>query len=524
MIDVNDNNEKFLSNRKNFSDLILAAGKEGKYQLVILILLFSSNYICAMSCSMMALHKILPDYSCINKKEENFNYVIKNEIIEDNKCIKKLCPEANDTYTRVQINYNSYKNHKTELKLICDDDFFFYFAQLLFVGRVLGMIIYSFISDKYGRKMSYYLQIYIQLICIIISLIFKNKYIAFLVNFLSNTIIYLFNHSNVISSEIMSERYYSIAGAFYANAFSFNGIISVIIMYFFRDWNIILYYHLVIVLTILIFSYLHLTETPLFLLDQNNIKEFRITIKKIFRYNHSDLLLDEDKKIKFKNLLKNAKKFEKTTKIINSKNFEDFQCIHSDVSTYKKSIDYIRGIFGPYATLFNSKNNVILVIKFALTNTTYMFIYYGQLLYVESVPGNIYSTLIVIYLTEIIIQMFATSIINKFKKTDMIIYCSLFSAINCAMILIFNKNLEVVYVNIFFLTSFNSIGVIVLNVYMAECFHVSIKSIGISTASVVSNGMFLIFPYLLMIFGNPYLVYGSFSLLLYFFLKYYTLN
>lgn len=515
--------------KERYRSLLEKAGMEGKFQKNIFIILVLAAYISAVMCTMMPLHKVNPEYKCLNKFDfidDTFGDYSKYKtdtkrysVNFDEHCVRKFCKDwpgfQSEILTVLVADYESNVNHISEMDLMCDEDFFVTFTQCMFLGRIFGLIVHSFLSDKYGRMLALNVQLYLQLGCVIISYFMKLRYSAFVLAFISNSCMNLWNHTALMSTEMMSEKMYSLAGAMTTLAFSLSGLINLAIMYYFKNWNIILAYHFIIICYIIYMSRFYMIETPLFLLENFNFREFRKTIKKINSINNAD------KPHISSELIKELKDVHVLEKIENSQNiFAEIRNSDFQTSLYvlKRTVLVVKSIFDPYLNILRNSYNIFNVLKFSVMQTSLLFIYYGQLLFVEELPGDMFFNLLVIYMTEILIEFVASCVCQAFPKKFLLLVCSLASAIFSLIIIIFMHNHFIVTINVFLLTCFNTIAVVALNIYASETIDIKVKSVSISICSVIANTSFLISPYLIMFLGNIYVTFMILSVFMFFFL------
>lgn len=499
--------------KEKYRSIIDLAGMEGKFQQKVFIIFVLASYISGMTCTLMPLHKISPDYICgtndvfAGKKYINgeiYSDIDKYKLIDDDKCVNQYCQKENKHINNILIvDTESSINHITELDLFCDsENFFLIFTQVVFFGRMIGILIHSFISDKYGRAMSLYVQLCLQLGCIVLSYFFKYRYLAYILAFLSYTCMSLLNHACLMSTEMMGEKMYSLVAGFANFAFSLNGLINTGIIYYFRDWNFILLYHFGITVYILYMCRFYMTETPLFLLENGNYRQFRKTMKQINMINNG-----ESNKTQSETFLKALSEVQSMQKADNS------------ACDFRNKIQN-KSLLEPYLNILHSWKYISDIIKFSAILSSVLIIYYGQLLYVEDLPGNIFFNLFVIYTTEIFIELVASYICQIFgdNKKLLLSICCLSSGIFSFSIILFYNFQVLVTINIFLLTCVNSIAYVAILVFMSESIDVNVKSVSISFCFIIAFLSILISPYLTMLFGNVYIVFGLLSILTFLYL------
>jgi MFS family permease len=482
---------------------------EGRYQKIMFALMCIASFVSCLILTVFALQKDPPEYECFNRidffdQDHHANILYgkyKNnqsfKIIENGHCIDKYCSKRPDYGNHILwvlvADYSSITNFVTELDIFCDiETFFARMTQVVFIGRIFGMILFSYISDKYGRYVSFW----IQLILIIISnfgfLFLKTKFFYLFLSFVVCSCLNIYSLSSVMSTEIMSESMYSLLNGLIAAFFTICGLSDIFVLYFLKNWNILIYVHIIVCGIGVYLCKTYLTETPLYLLDKELYHQYEEVIIKISKINQTY----ETSNIKSK-LDEIKLKYPEVTNVVEKK---------------EESRGLFLTIFGPYVLVFISYRNMnqlalMLVIYLAMN-----LVFYGQLLNIEKLEGNIYFNTSVVYIAEIIAEVSAGYLLQRLPRKGLITFCFGLSTFFCFAVSGLSEEYGALRTCAIFINSFAiSVSFISVYVYSAELFSTNVKSTMLSLLSNLSNLFMLITPYLIELFASPFLLFAIFS-------------
>jgi len=182
------------------------------------------------------------------------------------------------------------------------------------------------------------------------------------------------------------------------------------------------------------------------------------------------------------------------------------------VKTEFKIKEVIKSILGPYLLIFNSFNNVWNIAKILFAYTTGIFIYYGQLFYIEEIPGSIYFNLLLVFTAEVIFELISGQLLLIMEKKNILVLSGVFSTIGCFIVYLFQG--EIIKLSMVFLvTMCNAINFVAMAVFLSDNFEVSVKSTSISLTSLISNLFMMFSARVIYLFGNSYLAFGTFSVI-----------
>jgi MFS family permease len=482
-----------------YRDLLNEIGLEGKYQKILSILFCLTTLFCCLILTSMPVQKEYPSHSCISREELNstkYNYIINNKeqfkIYDDQKCISKLC-------SRNQIlivDFYSIRNFITELDIVCDfEDFYLRSTQMIFFGRIVGNIIFSYISDKFGRFKSYKIQFYLLLGSYITMLLIKNQFVYLLVCFVTSGCFNIYNLASAMSTETMNLSMYSLVNGLIGAFYSLSGFLNIFVLYFFHNFPYLIMMNILIGCIVGYLMINYMTETPHFLLAKKNYYQLNNVIVKIAEINET--LDNKEVKRKFKAI----------------NNFLISQKFNSDNLTQVENFE-IKEILGPYKTAFRSKTTTFTFIKLMIPFAAMFVIYFGQALNVEKMNGSIYFNSLMIYSGEIIAEISSGIFLKLYKRKFLMIgaYACSFVLLLFMITLYFFKIFAFLQTILLLAnTFFISVLFTVLYVYAAEIFDTSVKSTMISVLVNFSNLLLLFSPYMIDSFSSPLILFAIFS-------------
>jgi MFS family permease len=506
-----------LNNNNNikgkFMELIEVAGNKGKYQKVQFLVLTVIAFVSCLSLVMVSLHKTKPHFDCFDKHEfeDGVEYdIYKNnkryKIIHQEECVKEYCAKTpgfeNEILTVLVLDSHSIVNLNTELDTECrTEEYFDAFTQQVFLGRLLGSLIFSYVSDRFGRWYTFTILLYGLLASQLIYLFYKNTFVI-LINGLCATICsQIWNLVCQMATESMDRKMYSLAGGVYGAAYAFTGIFNIIIIYFFSNWNYVVWVHLILTIGCVYFSFYYITETPIYLLENQRYEELKKVLIQISVINNKEDIS------RHKQLLAGIDEITKETNVT--------KLSSSDDKLVKKEGFSVGGmlkqIFGPYIALFGNYNNVMTILKTGFIYNSIIYIYYGQILYVEQLPGNADFNLFMAFIGELLANIAAGIILTLMddRKKLLIIIFAIIAIVCYGMLLL--TDAVMILSGVFVSAIFITIAFVVFMLYFTEIVDVKVKSISLALMSNTSSVLIILSPYLIKLFLNS--AYFMFSCL-----------
>ena len=538
--------------KEEYKKLLIDIGMEGKYQRLLFRVFCMAAFLCCLLLTSFPLQKDIPEHYCVNKQdfvdnsEGKFNIYKADSkrfsIITETQCVEQICfkkeeigegveshnkmvenqitdEKLNPRNTVLIVDNKSVTNFVTELNVICKmESFFGTMTQMLFLGRIIGNFVFAYVSDKYGRLICFKLQVYTIVVCHLIFFFVKVDWVYILVALVASGCLNTYNLVSAMSTEMMSQKMYSLLNGLLGASFTLTGLIDIVVLYFLKNWNILLLLHFLVSGVVVYAMTYYLTETPIFLLDQGNYRELSETIKKMATVNETY----ESQNVK--NRLDALKEFRNINKI-KSKTEGFFNSLSAEfASAYssrrgsavsKKPENFIESISGPYMIAFKSKETSTQFLKILFVYLTMNFVFYGQVLNVEKMNGNIYFNSFIIYTAEIISEISAGYFLQNYGRRQMIIACFGLSTFFCFLLNIIeiSGGSPVFFTMFIFLNSFFiSITFVVIYVYSAELFDSNVKSTMVSLLVNLSNVFLLTSPYLIAQFTSPFGLFCILSL------------
>ena len=375
---------------KLYKEAIHETNLYGKYQIYITYLICLVAFSSSLICITFPTQKEIPPYTCKTRDEISTDM----KIFDDPACINKFCNEENKI---LEVDYKSFKNFITILDQFCSiDTYSNKFARMMFIGRILTTIIFSYVADTYGRRITYLIVLVIIIVSNLGFFILVNPEIYLFLGLLSNMGMNNYNLSIIISVEIMNEELYSFLNGVFGTIFALCGIFSLLIMILFGNWFIIIFIHLVINFVCLYYCYYYLIETPMYSLA---IKDFRQLDDTIMILSNINGTYNNVKPI----IEKINKKKESIIIVKETKGFS------------------ILNMIEPYIKIFYMKSELDKFIFLIFPFIFLFFIYYGQILFVDKFPGNIKINSFIIFFSDALGPYIASHLL-KFKNRKKILF------------------------------------------------------------------------------------------------------
>lgn len=181
----------------------------------------------------------------------------------------------------------------TELDLVCDNKWWpSTSTSLFYVGSLFGNVLFGFIADKYGRRTSFFILLFMEVTISIITS-FSPNYVVFTVLRTLNgtTFPALFQIPFILCLEIMGPGYRTFAGMMICLFFAVALMILAGLAYIFNSW-----FSLALVTSVpfvSLFSYWwFVPESPRWLLSYGRINEAEVIIQSIAKWNKKEIAPD----------------------------------------------------------------------------------------------------------------------------------------------------------------------------------------------------------------------------------------
>ena len=482
--------------KTEYETAIKEMGLNGKYQNIVFYIIAFSSFICGLMITAFPVEKEIPNYVCINRYEfedfEEYSFYKNNpqfKIIESEECVEKFCKEPLQVLV---ADYGEMRNFITMLDTMCNvDKFSGEFTKRLFLGRILAIFFTSYISDNIGRKITIHILLVLLLMTNIGFFFFRNNSAFLTITFFANMSMQLFNINTVYSVEIMSDDIYSVLSGAMGLFHTICGVFGIVIMFLFQDFIVLLSIHLVLDVIIIYYAFVYLVETPKFCLYTKDYTQLKESITFIANINGT-----YDTKI-----LPIFKKIDAICE--KNQNTPDTEESKGEFNIVGKISYFISSVFSPYIKIFTRKKELFDLGFLFFPFATVFFVYYGQLMFIERLPGNAQVNSLLIYCSELFAPNIAGYMLIHMKRRT--IYSSVFiaSIILCALLTQIENAIMVsilVALNAFVI----SMNFIVQYVIAAELFDCSVKTSAMGVLILLSNLFMVPGDLLLGLFSSPF--------------------
>ena len=509
------------SMEEDYTKLIEVCGKSGAYQKILMIIFLVSSFVGYYILTLIPLMKELPPYKCIDYNDFNDNSEYdqyKNnkqfQIVKNEECIIKHCMKEEPMLSPLIIIADLYYNFNlvADFRMFCFvDEFIGKITQSLTIGRLVGMLTFSYVSDKYGRRITFFIQFYIILVSLFLIGIVKSTFMFYILISVFGVASQIFVVTIVICSEVFDQTNFSMFNGLVNSFFPLSGLINVMVMYFTKNWTISLFLFLAIMSIIGFFSHKYVLESPSILKMTRNYEELYENLKFIAKINNNEEAFMEvkqniDNENKIISPLNLNIDFNHKTKMISQTRRRSIK----NLIKVSKGNDFqndsaLKKIIGPYYIIFSSSQSAFKMLICSFLFFSMFFVYFGLLLNLDKLEGDLYLHNVIVYSSEMIAELMAGYILSKFKRI-LIMFISNVACLICCLILFYGTGI-VAELSLFGLSFFISMNFVVIICYTAEIFEPSIRSTATSIGFICGSLSLIFMPYILLLANNPVTIF-----------------
>jgi MFS family permease len=503
------NNENDLPNEnqivKAYEYAIEEIDLNGKYQKLVFFILAVTAFLCCNILVSFPIQKEIPDYKCFNRFDfedldefKIYKNTSKYKIIHSEECIERFCSVKIENFKGpalwvIVVDYHSIKNMITSLDVFCHmDSFSGEFTRMLFIGRTVGTIIFAYLADTFGRRIAFSSGLALCLITDLCYYFFTYEWVYFILAFFSVMCFQLYSLITVISVETLSTDLYSTLNGLTGSCFAFSGLTGLFIMYFFKSWFVLLSIHIVVGSVIIYLNFFYLTETPKFALIQKNYQLLDQVLIKIANMNGTHDIVSK-RLTDIQTTMNSIRKYSLTGDDIGNKGY-----LHMF-----NPIRLVYSIFAPYLKILRSDRDLGNFLKLVIPYITMVFNYYGTLMFIEKIPGDVKFNSLLIFMSELISPILAGQMLKKCSRKGILTVFYIVCIIG-ALIFINSTN-EIILSIVLFVNCFSvCINFVATYLITAETFDSGIKTSALSVLLLIANLPLIFGEVLLSIFPSPF--------------------
>jgi MFS family permease len=525
-----------------YEDAIVASNLNGKYQKILFFILAIVAFSSSMIVTGFPSQKEIPPYVCVNRLDfeesiteykEYKNNPLRYKIIHQEECVAHYCSMEENFESPIFwvliADYKKIRNFVTHLDLMCDiESYSGDFTRWIFMGRIVTTVLFSYVSDTYGRRTSWLIVLCLLALSNFLFLTISNKSLYHVIGFLSNMCMSNYNLTMIISVEVMNSDLYSIFNGVVAMLFAFCGIFTIIIMSYFKDWLVLVFIHLVIDISMIYMSYYYFYETPYFCLNKRKYDDLNDVIVNISKVNgtYEHLVKGKLEKIEhlkrslgvvYRKVITNTspnspemqKGKRKLTAQSNLSELSNFSLGEHDNQGHNEqnSQSIFVALFKPYINIFYKRRQLLNLIKLTLPFITINFVYYGQLMFLERLPGDPKTNSFLIFFSELIAPNLAGWLMQFTGRKKILYFFHVCCIIFCLALA--HVNNEFASTILLFLNSFSiAFSFVVSYVFAAEVFPTSIKTSANGLLILIGNFSLVIGDLLMSIFPSPFYLFA----------------
>jgi len=292
--------------------------------------------------------------------------------------------------------------------------------------------------------------------------------------------------------ETMGVGYYSILTGILGFLYAICSIVSILILGFFYDWHIILYFHIILNFLGLYLGIKYIVETPMFLLSTFRYHELNQVLIKISRINNTqenvELVLNE---IEVLNKMKNN-------------DHPDLNCRNSNNKSFSESIKYI---ISPYIKIMSTNNEMNNLMLLSIPYIAMHAIYFIQVFNLYKLPGNLLTNSSAIYAGEFFSTLVGGFLVNYFGKKKILYLFHFICLLTIISIPIIQNNQFILFICLFAFSYSICTVYIPTNLLCAELFETTVRSTATGILLIVSNFVIIIGDYLIIAFYSQTLLF-----------------
>jgi MFS family permease len=444
----------------SYDEIFDQAGRWGKYQRIVSVLVILTS-MCLPVCVL-----VLP----MMQKTPSFSYISpEGNLIKDQEgfCRDVYFSDNFDVISeRIIMDQGTILNWANELKLVCNTRGIIAFVgTVYFLASIGANLSFSNFPDRYGRrKVFVFLNLisFISLLQLIYLKHLSQLIIAAFINGLGSLNMAI---GSILISENIDSKFSGQIMGITNSMFPLGGIINTLIMYFIGDWRWFLYYILFVNFIALSLGFFYLLESPKWLYANQQYKEFKFVMNEIANIN-GNLIPQESNKLR-----------------------------HNSINISGKDEEFRKHVYGFY-DLIKYRS-----IRYLTFSNLYLWVisgfsFYGLLLNLEGLTGNIFIDAIVTYSAEFFAEIYSGYASDFYgrKKTALVSFSLAFIG---ALLFSFVKfhSLEIIF--LFAAAIGVASGFNIMYIYSAELLPTNIKSFGVSTFSLFNRLAASIIPILL---------------------------
>lgn len=409
------------------------------------------------------------------------------------------------------IDPNSSDSLVVHFVLYCDREYLKAMTQtLFFVLSNISTLVFSFMADYKGRKPTILILYCIGSIPLIAAAFATNWTIFMVFMVIAGVGVNPFSAlCFVLLSESAGEKYRQLSSIALLVTWGVGELLFVPIAYFFPQWKVLLLYWIAIPLTVQIFTYIWIYESPKFLIMKKKFQEAKKVLFKIAKVNNKKV---EDFSLQDEvngNALQAYESF--SAENLDQNDLTSHHCM-SEARIKAKNSKKIYTYYDLFRYPSQRKITLILCVAYFGIYLTY----YGGIFALDTVGSNIYISAVVINCSELAAYIISNPIVRFSRRRISFPLCFFAVSVCCLMFLAVTNQL--IYMFLAMLTKFFvSISFSIVFIYTAELYPTTVRSLGIGLTTFVGKFGCALAPILISTFKytlniHPMVSFGIFSI------------
>jgi OCT family organic cation transporter-like MFS transporter 4/5 len=476
----------------------------GKYQIRIIITVVLTSFVLPVILLLIPMMERTPDFYY---RTANQSILITDKDSFCNNTYYTL--EFEQIYDKIEIDYSYIDNWAANLKFVCNTRKIFSLAStVFFVGSISSNYGLSKVPDMYGRRNIFIILNIVTTIALLQVCVLNNFSQIIIACFTVGLSSLNLSVGSIILNEVLDKKYSGIAMGLANSMFPLAGLINTLLIYFFANWKV--FYFLVCLTSIIcsILSFKYIKESPIWLKANGKNTDYIRIIRYIVEVNNN-----ADEINQLNEIIKNSfgvMTEEEKVELYDDGN-ESFDTIseiieetvipkNTDLKLSEINFSYENKHSYNIKDLFMYQSIRIISFFFVYLWVVTGLSFYGLLLNLENLTGNIYVDSYVSYSGELFAEIYSGYLANKYGKS-ILLYSLIMSSIGSLTFTLFNNlfiKIPLLFIaSIGIASSFN-----LLYIFTPQFFPINIRTVAVGFFSLSNRCAAGFVPILLNYFPN----------------------
>jgi MFS transporter, OCT family, solute carrier family 22 (organic cation transporter), member 4/5 len=413
-----------------------AVGGFGKFQKIVTFLVLSVGSMALITSISFPFLTMQPNFLCREKSNifDSFHTCHSEDLCNPEHFDYKKDPKT--SLNNISYEFDTYCERGFYVNLIGSGYFF---------GGIFGSVFLSSIPDRYGRATIYKILL-LTLFVLMLNLFLSVSVQHFaIINFLTGFSSYSMSMCTLILTEYLPRNYVGIIMSLHSATFPLSGIAVAIFFIYINNWRVLLGFCTVYTALMAYLVIVYFKESPRWLNAKNRVKESLDSLKEIAAING------------------------------NSKTFETFMEQNSNLIKSSDNVEEVKKTLNLFE-IFELRSQKLNIMRLTYVWFASGFCFYGLILNLEHLGGNIFLNSIVTFIGESFSEILSGFLADEFGRIIVLKVTGVIGGVSFILYEMIDESHW--YRSVFiFLTSFGFSGTFnLIYLYSPEVFPTSIRS------------------------------------------------